>query len=446
MWDFIIVGGGITGLAIGALLAHDRKKVLVLEKTGKLGGRAQIWEKDGFTVDYGIHGIRYGPKSAISKTCRELGVEIPYVSLGPSYVKDEDGKVKIFPTGPVGFLRSEMFTFMERLNVFRVMLRVRRKSFETFKNLSVKESLDEEGIKGGMRRYLHLVSASMMVCPFIEKTSIREMLVNLQKVLRKRISVMYPLHGWKPIYDLLTSTIKNSGEIRLQSKVDSVDIEKGAVRGVHIGKDFIEGKEVVVSVPCQEYFGAPAVLQRRMRLWRKDGSALLDEKLFPTEFVKMCKSMIPSSGVSIDYGLSRRVSSSDGLWYFWSPMSFGMFTSNLCPELAPPGKQLLTWFYPTTLEDMQDPQRAKASEEELERAIYETFPGIQDAIEWRRAIHLKTVNGAQVNVNQTRDRRPGFRAPGIQGLYFVGDSTGASGAGGDIGHESVHECYKAITS
>jgi len=434
MLDFIIVGGGITGLSIGALLAHDRKKVLILERTGKLGGRAQIWEKDGFTVDYGIHGIRYGPKSAISRTCRKLGVEIPYVPLGRSYVRDEDGKIKIFPTGPIDFIRSEMFTFMERLSVLKVSLRVRRRSFETFKNLSVKESLDEEGIKGGMRRYLHLVSASMMVCPFIEKTSIREMLVNLQKVLRRRISVMYPLHGWKPIFDLLIRTIMRSGEIRLQSKVDSVDIEKGAVRGVHIGNDFIEGKSVIVSVPCQEYFG------------REDGSSLLDEKLFPQEFVKMCKSMIPSSGVSIDYGLSRRVSSSEGLWYFWSPMSFGMFTSNLCPELSPPGKQLLTWFYPTTLEDMQDPQRAKSREEELERAIFETFPGIQEAIEWRRAIHLKMVNGAQVNVNQTRDRRPGFKASGIQGLYFVGDSTGASGAGGDIGHESVHECYKAITS
>lgn len=436
MWDVIIVGAGITGLELGALLSHDGKNVLVLEKTGKIGGRAQLWEKNGFTADYGIHLIRYGRKSAVSQICRRLGHEVSYSGLGPSNVRDEDGAVKTFPTGPGGFLSSRMFTFFERLKALRVMISVRKEDFNSLKNMSVREWLDREGIRGGMRRYLHLVSASMMVCPFIEKTSVGEMLLNVQKVLRTGISVMYPRDGWRPLYDLFTRALEEHGEIRLNSKVDSVVIEKGTARGVTVGRDIIESKAVVVSVPCQEYFRGAA----------ERGYGLLDAERFPGEFVKMCRDLLPTSGVSIDFGLSRTVSESTGLWYLWSPMSFGIFTSNLCPTLAPPGKQLLTWFFPTSREDMEDPQRAKGREEELDRAIMGLFPGMAGAVEWRRAMHLRVVDGAQINTNQCRERRPAAGAPGVRGLYFVGDSTGAAGAGGDVGHESVLECYTAMRS
>ncbi len=37
-WDTIIVGAGISGLSMGALLANSGLKVLVLEKNSYLGG------------------------------------------------------------------------------------------------------------------------------------------------------------------------------------------------------------------------------------------------------------------------------------------------------------------------------------------------------------------------------------------------------------------------
>ena len=71
-------------------------------------------------------------------------------------------------------------------------------------------------------------------------------------------------------------------------------------------------------------------------------------------------------------------------------------------------------------------------------------PVMENAIQWKRALHLPVVDGAVVNVNQTMDKRPGFRVPGVKGLFLVGDSTAAPGAGGDIGHESVHLAYEEI--
>lgn len=49
----IVVGGGVSGLATACLLARDGHEVTVLEKNGEFGGRAGVWEKDGFTFDTG---------------------------------------------------------------------------------------------------------------------------------------------------------------------------------------------------------------------------------------------------------------------------------------------------------------------------------------------------------------------------------------------------------
>lgn len=49
----IVIGGGITGLATAGLLAREGNHVTLLEKQPALGGRAGLWEADGFRFDTG---------------------------------------------------------------------------------------------------------------------------------------------------------------------------------------------------------------------------------------------------------------------------------------------------------------------------------------------------------------------------------------------------------
>ncbi len=49
----VVIGAGFGGLSAAALLAKDGFDVTVLEKNEQAGGRARVWEKDGFVFDMG---------------------------------------------------------------------------------------------------------------------------------------------------------------------------------------------------------------------------------------------------------------------------------------------------------------------------------------------------------------------------------------------------------
>ncbi len=49
----IVIGAGFAGLSAAALMAKAGYQVTILEKNDQLGGRARIWEKDGFRFDMG---------------------------------------------------------------------------------------------------------------------------------------------------------------------------------------------------------------------------------------------------------------------------------------------------------------------------------------------------------------------------------------------------------
>lgn len=427
MTKTIIVGAGINGLLLGSLLAHDGDQVTVYEKNGFPGGRALLLERDGYVMDYGVHLTRFGPESALAKIMRHIGREVSFTRLGDSYLIDQNGKKVLFPTSPGGIFKSDLFTLIEKIRLIGLLLKIKKDTLDIPADMSLRDWMNLNKIQGGVRRYLELLSASVMVCPFFEKTSAAEMFRNLRKVFATGHSAEYLSGGWKPVYESVISEIEKSGSIQYGAKVTSVMLAKNKASGVMVGSRKIAADRVIINLPVQELF------------------TLLPEARFDKEYVRLCRDLVPTSGIFFDIALRDRIADYDGLLYTYNPMTYGLMTSNLAPGLAPEGGQVLTMFYPVTMEDVRDSALRMQRKEELWSAIRKYFPAIDDHILWKRESCLRMVDGAQVNTHQTDERRPGTAVPGVSNMFLVGDSIAAPGAGGDVGNESVLVAYRRIT-
>jgi phytoene dehydrogenase-like protein len=56
-YDIVIIGSGVGGTAVGALLASKNLNTLLIEKNEIIGGRCSTYEKDGFKIDGIIKAI-----------------------------------------------------------------------------------------------------------------------------------------------------------------------------------------------------------------------------------------------------------------------------------------------------------------------------------------------------------------------------------------------------
>ena len=89
----VVIGGGIAGLASAGILAKAGMDVTVLEARERVGGRAYIWEKDGFKFDMGPSW--YLMPDAFDQFFKLMGTsadkELNLVRLDPMYQTRNEG-------------------------------------------------------------------------------------------------------------------------------------------------------------------------------------------------------------------------------------------------------------------------------------------------------------------------------------------------------------------
>ncbi|PFS00214.1 protoporphyrinogen oxidase [Bacillus cereus] len=125
----VIVGGGITGLSTAYYLQKEiREKnlpidTLLIEASGKLGGKIQTVQKDGFTIERGPDSFLARKESA-AKLVKELGLgdELVNNKAGQSFIlvnnrlhKMPSGSMMGIPTQITPFLFSGLFSPIGKL-------------------------------------------------------------------------------------------------------------------------------------------------------------------------------------------------------------------------------------------------------------------------------------------------------------------------------------------
>ena len=104
MADAIIIGAGYAGMSAAALLAHAGRRVIVLDASGMIGGRALSYRNEkGYVWEYGAHSHRLGRKGIANEVFKRLGDEIDFLPEAKDARLIFKGKLWERPEGPVGF-------------------------------------------------------------------------------------------------------------------------------------------------------------------------------------------------------------------------------------------------------------------------------------------------------------------------------------------------------
>jgi len=120
MYDTIIIGAGMSGLAAGIRLAYYDQKVCILERHTTIGGLNSFYRQQGRDYDVGLHAVtNFTPKGAkkgpLARLLRQLKFSWDDFALSPQI-----GSQIAFPgvnlnfTNDIGFLQAEVSKIFPR--------------------------------------------------------------------------------------------------------------------------------------------------------------------------------------------------------------------------------------------------------------------------------------------------------------------------------------------
>ena len=269
----VVVGAGFGGIATAIRLAAKGYRVAIVDRAPMLGGRAQVFEKDGFKHDAGPTVITapflieelfdlFGKKSADYFDLRPL---TPWYR----FFFDEDGS-----TFDYGGTLEETLAEMRRIDPadgdgYLRMLDHSRQLFDAgFTNLADQPFHNPLTMVGQIPRLIQLGSYRS-VWDFVTKyfhshklrqaLSIQPLLVGgspfdttsiygLIHYLERKWGVFYAMGGTGAIVAALGKLMEEEGvDIRLNTTVTSIVIENGAATGVRLEGGKIIPADIVVS-------------------------------------------------------------------------------------------------------------------------------------------------------------------------------------------------------
>ncbi|HOK07522.1 MAG TPA: NAD(P)/FAD-dependent oxidoreductase [Syntrophales bacterium] len=434
-YDVIIVGAGIAGLGVGAILAKEGgRKVLILDRYPKFGGRTMSYAgypKEGWRVDIGLHLIELGEKS----TCHELNARVgKEVRWGPfsETVDFWDGKEFINVAQLVPMSDEDKRSFRALLGKIAAMS---DEEIERWDNRSLAEWLEENVPQKAVRELFTDLGMIMTTIPEAIDMAAGEVLWiakhNLLKV-RQVLQASYPIDGMEGITRGLVEVIReNGGEIKVNCDVQEVVIEKGRAVGVRIPAkrhiyeaeyrmyetQFIAADLVVCALPI---YKLPDVLDFNPRTsplprwWLKRIEDIKCERTGLIGFIFGTKDYLVDPKKRVFYSALK-------LKHAGFPFQ-GCPVSNFSPAVAPEGKQL---FHTDIV--VEHAQAADKFERERLLALMwedlkEMFPGLEEKLEWRLPYYVDGCDGLARQPGLVGNFKPGLQAPGVPNLYFAGDT------------------------
>ncbi len=450
-FDVIIIGGGIGGLAFGALAcARAGKKVLLIEKNNAVGGRLYSFHREGFTLDMGSHVISQSEKGPLGTILRVVGKEdaISWKHVRP--MTSFRGEIFAFPRGLEERIPADEYKALMSL----------LKEMVSMDDVATHEldavDLRSYSMKKGVHNPLALACINnvnlVYICIPYHRASAGEFIRCLRDEARSKASG-YPKGGCGAISETIADGIKkHGGSILTSTEVHGIIVENGRAVGV---------------CTKNEEYRAPIIVSNA------DGPRTLlnlvpQGLLSDTELARIRKMSYSYSELIVRMALKYPVTDlklithiadldperyEDKLLAGKFPEEVNLFIpvpSNFSPECAPEGKQLLTvgaWFPfgGTDIDRFKDV---------VVNTAYKILPELKNALMWEfvttpEALHIAVQeNGAIIGLGQSVDQVGKTRLSvetSIPGLYLCGAEAGGTGVGIELAINSAIELFDKIS-
>ncbi len=488
-YDVIIVGAGVGGLIVGALMAaKEGQKVLVLEKENRVGGRAIHFRGEdintvedylnplekiagrlvrsepdlqimidrkllhGYSFEAGWHGLLVGRMSRICHILNSLGKPLDNIAPYQGFAWWDEGKLyEVTDRGKFPWMSEADFEEMHRIagEIYRMSTEEAR----SYNSITLLDWLTQRTNNQKVFDFYDITGAFLIGLNSAREVSAGEYILTTRAVARAGVSLYSGsvatatqpgLH--KIAYNLAEVIAEQGGTIRLNSKAKNVVVENNSAVGVIVegknGDEEIRASNVVCNIP----------LQFALK------SNLLPEDILPEEFVQKVKHLKSGGGLCPHFGLNRKVIHVPGMYMtkvypdkslFPDGVVLGYASNSLLDEgRAPNGKQLIEVWIGFSTEEMKmlwETGKIHMICDLSMDFMRKHHPEFDEALEWALFPMIDHVMSVAPSVDQVWENMPDQKCPNIDGLYFVGDSVRNYAQYTDgVGHGALI-CMNAMT-
>jgi phytoene desaturase len=405
-YDAVVIGAGAGGMSAAARLTAAGKKVLLVERLNRLGGRASSEIIDGHIVNIGAIAIERG--GIFEETFDMLGVPLDIREPSPATVFYIDGKVINVAKGGWGMLLG---TFTKQAAKIGAKFADARAGDLPEAKLTTRQWLEQYTTNETVHAIFRNLCAAIFAVNADELPARAFLVYFAQKGAFKRFG--FCPRGTVGLWDDLGAGIRaRGGEIWLEAPVMGMHCEDGRVTALDIQHDGVTKRVHTGAVISNIGPTATALLP--------------GAEAFGADYIARAHSTPqPAANIVINFATRERLLDVPGLITFGKTRrlcNMGELTAT-CPELAPPGwYQYVAYAVPRpAIGDFDE----KVEIEESMADLRDIFPGFKDA----RMLSVRVMRGEW----PAQRSCAGYDMPQdtpLANLWHVGDAVKDYGDGG----------------
>lgn len=256
MYDTIIIGAGMSGLAAGIRLAHYDQKVCILEKHYTIGGLNSFYRMNGRDYDVGLHAVtnfteKGAKKGPLARILRQLRFKWDDFALAP-----QKGSRVVFPQTELRFdndldlLRSEVKReFPDQVDHFEALVA----------KILDYDDLDQAAFELSGRAVLgetisQPLLIEMLLCPLMwyGNADCHDMAWGQFCIMFRSIFFEGFARPYKGVRLILKNLVKRyrslGGELKLRHGVAKLHVDNGHANAIELDSgEIIEGKRILSS-------------------------------------------------------------------------------------------------------------------------------------------------------------------------------------------------------